>query len=155
MSKTSCRAVFEIFDGVEGSLARAFLGLSRVGLKQKSSAWTTLNITDIIPRYEDTVVIWFMVCYNTFLSSNCFYGRWSRGWSDVHTTEADIRKLQRKVKQTTYTSSSSNSSSAAWFFLTATLCFLRLGTRSTFFLPRLRSWGDSALSSSLVQRSIL
>jgi hypothetical protein len=32
-SKTSWRADFEIFDGLDGSLARAFLGLSRVGLK--------------------------------------------------------------------------------------------------------------------------
>jgi hypothetical protein len=101
--------------GVDGSLARAFLGLSLVGLTCRS---LQININKghyVLPRDKNiaVVVIRFIRGHGTFLPSgfdrrghrgwsdgtflpSSFDRRGRRGWSDLYTAKGEVRKINRR-----------------------------------------------------------
>jgi hypothetical protein len=104
--------------GVDGSLARAFLGLSLVGLTCRSLQINIVKINNrhyILPRDKNiaVVLIGFIRGHGTFLPSSfdrrgCrgwsdgtffsshFDRRGRRGWSDLYTEKGEVRKINRR-----------------------------------------------------------
>ena len=100
LSKRTC-LVFENFEelGVEGSIARAFLGLSLVGLEVQKHEKNSNKKMVILPRDKEVVVIRIAYSNGTFLACTCFGRSWSWGRRDLNSVEADIlRKMQQKAK---------------------------------------------------------
>src|ERR1700678_2422380 len=82
------RISFETFEGVEGSLARAFLGLSRVGLMSECHQnKKNRNIRNTIPRHKCIIIIRVTVCNGTFLPTSGFGRRGRRRWGDFYAVE--------------------------------------------------------------------